>query len=121
MLARQRAQLRRQQLLAQRAAAMRAAPTRSEAALWEALRARRLGVEVRWQVVLGDASVDFLVPAARLAIEVDGACHRARATADASRDRKLARLGYRVLRLDADLVTDALPVALALIREALPR
>jgi very-short-patch-repair endonuclease len=40
---------------------------------------------------------------------------------DASRDRKLARLGYRVLRLDADLVTDALPVVLALIREALPR
>ena len=73
------------------------------------------------QVVLGDAIVDFLVPAARLIVEVEGACHRARATADASRDRKLARLGYRVLRLDADEVLGSLPVALALIRQALAR
>ena len=73
------------------------------------------------QVVLGDAIVDFLVPAARLIVEVEGACHRARATADASRDRKLARLGYRVIRLDADEVLGSLPVALALIRQALAR
>ena len=73
------------------------------------------------RVVLGDAIVDFLVPAARLIVEVEGACHRARATADASRDRKLARLGYRVIRLDADEVLGSLPVALALIRQALAR
>ena len=73
------------------------------------------------QVVLGDAIVDFLVPAARLIVEVEGACHRARATADASRERKLARLGDRVIRLDADEVLGSLPVALALIRQALAR
>ncbi len=119
MLARQRTQLRRQQLLAQRAAEMRAQPTRSEAALWGALRARRCGVEVRRQVVLGDAIADFVVPSARLVIEVDGASHRTRGGADAARDRKLARLGYRVLRLDAELVERALPEALAWVREAL--
>ena len=119
MLARDRQQLRRQQLLAARAAAMRAAPTPSEAALWRALRARQLGVEVRRQVVLGDFVADFVVPAARLVIEVDGGAHCARGAADARRDRKLASLGFRVLRLDADLVERALPEALARVREAL--
>jgi very-short-patch-repair endonuclease len=37
-------------------------------------------------------------------VEADGAYHVTRVRADARRDRKLTRLGYRVLRLDADLV-----------------
>ncbi len=119
MLARDRQQLRRQQLLAVRAAGMRAAPTASEAALWRALRARQLGVEVRRQVVLGDFIADFVVPSPWLVIEVDGCVHRGRGAADARRDRKLARLGHRVLRLDAGLVERALPMALERVREAL--
>lgn len=55
---------------------MRAAPTPSEAALWRALRARQLGVEVRRQVVIGEFIADFVVPAAWLVIEVDGGAHR---------------------------------------------
>ena len=78
MSARPITQLRRQQLLSERAAEMRAAPTRSEATLWQALRGRKLGVEVRRQVVLGQYVVDFLVPACRLVIEVDGGYHRTR-------------------------------------------
>ena len=46
-----------------------------------------------------------------------GLCFRR--TADARRDRKLARLGYRVLRIDAELVRRAPEEALALIRRAL--
>ena len=121
MLARDRQQLRRQQLIAARAAAMLAAPTPSEAALWRVLRARQLGVEVRRQVVLGNFVADFVVPAACLVIEVDGGAHRGRGAADARRDRKLASLGFRVLRLDADLVERALPEALARVWEALGR
>ncbi|GMV15791.1 MAG: hypothetical protein AMXMBFR56_40150 [Polyangiaceae bacterium] len=119
MLARDRQQLRRQQLLAARAAVMRAAPTASEAALWRALRARQLGVEVRRQVVIGDFIADFVVTSAWLVIEVDGSAHRGRCAADARRDRKLAKLGYRVRRLDAELVLRALPVALQQLRDAL--
>ena len=119
MLARDRHQLRRQQLLAERAAAMRAAPTASEAALWQAIRAGQLGCEVRRQVVVGDFIADFVVPARRLAIEVDGSVHGGRRAADARRDRKLAKLGYRVLRLDARLIERALPEALLRVREAL--
>ena len=51
----------------------------------------------------------------------DGGAHRARGAADARRDRKLASLGFRVLRLDADLVERALPEALARVRQALGR
>jgi len=78
---------------------MRAAPTASEAALWRALCAHQLGVEVRRQLVLGEFIADFVVPSAWLVIEVDGSAHRVRGAADARRDRRLAKLGYRVLRL----------------------
>jgi very-short-patch-repair endonuclease len=72
-------------------------------------------------VVLGNAIVDFFAPALRLVVEVDGAHHRLRRTADTRRDRNLRRLGCEVLRIDAQLVLGQLPRALALIREALAR
>jgi very-short-patch-repair endonuclease len=52
-------------------------------------------------------------------VEVDGPHHALRARADAHRDAVLARLGYRVLRLEAALVVRELPVALERIRAAL--
>lgn len=119
MSARPIADLRRQQVLAQRAAEMRAQPTRSEAALWEMLRGGQAGFVVRRQVVLGQHVVDFLVPACRLVIEVDGGYHAARRGADARRERALRRLGYRVLRLEAELVLGAPEQALAAVREPL--
>ena len=57
-------------------------------------------------------------PRAKL-IVVDGSAHRVRQSADVRRDRKLARLGYRVLRLEADLVLRHMPLALQRIREVL--
>jgi very-short-patch-repair endonuclease len=55
----------------------------------------------------------------RLVVEVDGASHTLRRGHDARRDRQLARRGYRVLRLAAELVLRELPLALARIREVL--
>jgi very-short-patch-repair endonuclease len=52
----------------------------------------------------GSFIVDFLAPAARLAVEVDGPYHARRRAADARRDRVPRRLGYRVLRLKAEVV-----------------
>ncbi|MBK7579038.1 MAG: DUF559 domain-containing protein [Myxococcales bacterium] len=111
--------LKRRQLLEARAHAMRAAPTWSEQAMLRLLRVAKLGVAVKRQVVVGPFVADFAVPSAKLIIEVDGAWHAARGAADARRDRKLARLGWRVLRLEAELVLRAPDVALALVREAL--
>ena len=94
--------------------------TPSEAALWRCIRGGRIGVCFRRQVVVGGRFiVDFLAPAARLAVEGDGAYHARRRAADARRDRVLARLGYRVLRLEAELVLTRPEEAVARIVAAL--
>jgi len=102
------------------AAQNRAAPTPSEARLWSALSAGKLGVAFRRQVPLGQRFIaDFLAPGVRLVVEVDGGCHAQRRGADARRDSKLRRLGYRVLRLPAALIMQDLEAAVQRIRAAL--
>jgi very-short-patch-repair endonuclease len=99
---------------------LRNAPTVSEARLWSALRCRQLrGVAFRRQVVVARYIVDFLAPEARLIVEVDGGYHAGRARQDARRDRELTELGYRVLRLPAELVMHSLGEALGRIEAAL--
>ncbi|MBL9022971.1 MAG: DUF559 domain-containing protein [Myxococcales bacterium] len=98
---------------------MRSAPTTTEALLWQALSGSQLGIGFRRQLVIGRFIVDFAAPAARLVVEVDGGYHRERARADARRDRELGRLGWRVLRLPAELVRDRLGDAVAAVRAAL--
>jgi very-short-patch-repair endonuclease len=102
------------------AAQNRAALTESEARLWSALSAGQLGVSFRRQVPLGNRFiVDFLASRAGLVVEVDGGYHARRGAADARRDAKLRRLGYRVLRLPAALVMNDLTAAVELVRAAL--
>ena len=103
----------RQSLLAARARYMRFNGTASELRLFEAIRGRRLGVGFRRQVPVGRYLVDFCAPEVHLAVEVDGKYHSRRAKADARRDEALRRLGYRVLRLEAELVIRDLPAAVA--------
>jgi very-short-patch-repair endonuclease len=94
--------------------------TPSELRLWSALKARQLGVQFRREVPLaGHYIVDFCAPRARLVVEVDGACHGWRPQADARRDAELRGLGYRVLRVAAELVLRDLPAVVALVRSAL--
>ena len=110
----------RDQQLSERAAIMRGSPTSSEALLFDALRGGRLGVAFRRQVpVLGRFIVDLLAPELRLVVEVDGGYHEARRRADARRDRALERAGYRVLRLEAELVTRDCEAAVARVRDAI--
>lgn len=96
----------------------RCSPTWSEAALWRLIQGGKTGVWFRRQVVVSRFIVDFLAPAVRLVVEVDGELHARRRSADARRDRVLTRLGYRVLRLDADLVLKHPEEAVVRIREA---
>ena len=109
----------RQTLIAERARQMRFALTPSEAALWRALRGKQLGVAFRRQLPVGRFIADFAAPAQRLIVEVDGGYHVRRCAADARRDRALTRLGYRVVRVEADLVLRDLPTAIERIRAAL--
>jgi len=116
--------LKQSRLLATYAAQHRQHLTWSERLLWQQIRSGRLGVVFRRQVPVLAPGVgfiaDFLAPSRRLIVEVDGAAwHRGRKAADARRDRKLARLGYRVLRLDAGLVERDVEEAVRRVREAL--
>ena len=108
-------------VLHERAAAMRAAPTLTERILWEALRGSRLGVAFRRQVVVGGYIADFVAPSVMLVVEVDGGYHgeAARVRGDARRDRDLAKLGYRVVRIPGELVQRNLLGAVARLRAAL--
>ncbi|MEI9937499.1 MAG: endonuclease domain-containing protein [Pseudomonadota bacterium] len=107
--------------LALHAHTMRQAPTESEARLWRALRSSQLGVAFRRQVPLLGFIADFYAPSARLIVEVDGGYHERRVTVDARRDRKLTRAGYRIVRLQADVVIRDLSVAVLAVRRALTK
>ena len=104
------------------ARSMRQDPTTSERLLWAELSGGKLGVWFRRQVVVGSSIVDFMAPARKLVVEVDGGYHgdARRQRADARRDKRLERAGYRVLRLPAELVLSNLPKAVRLIAAALP-
>jgi len=78
-------------LLDERARGMRASLTPSEALLRARIRGRRFGVVFRRQVpLLGRFIADFLAPAERLVIEVDGGYHAEQSRADSHRDAALA-------------------------------
>ena len=109
----------RAKLLVERAHALRQFSTVSEGRLWlELSGGRLLGVRFRRQVPVGPFIADFLAPALRLIVEVDGSAHARRQRADARRDEKLRRLGYHVLRLDAAVVLREPAAAVALVRKA---
>ena len=100
-----RQQLKFQALLGERAHFMRHNLTETESMLWRHLSAGKLGVAFRRQMPVGSKYIaDFIAPAAKLIVEVDDRSHELKRTADARRDRNLGRLGYRVLRLPAELV-----------------
>ena len=121
-LSQSRSGARASRVLVERAAQMRHAPTASEARLFEALRGGRLGVAFRRQVpVLGRFIVDLLAAEVRLVVEVDGGYHAQRARADARRDRALGRAGYRVLRVEAELVMGDLEAAVARVAAEIER
>ena len=119
MLKQARQQLKFQALLAERAHHMRHNLTETESQLWRKLSGKQLGVAFKRQVPVDRYIADFLAPAVKLVVEVDGSSHALRRTADARRDRALQRLEYRVLRIDAELVRGNLAEAVARILTAL--
>jgi very-short-patch-repair endonuclease len=91
-------------LLEERPRRMRFSPTTSEQLLWLHLAGSKTGFAFRRQLVIGNFIVDFACTKVRLAVEIDGAYHEDRAVKNASRDRRLGDLGWRVLRVTDDEV-----------------
>jgi very-short-patch-repair endonuclease len=103
-----------------KAQGLRTTATVSERRLWSQLSARKLGTVFRRQAVLcGRYVVDFVAPAERVVVEIDGSYHQLTRRADARRDAALERAGYRVVRLEVEVVMQRMPKALARIRAAL--
>src|SRR5688572_4827722 len=96
------------------ARALRRRSTEPERRLWSALRARRLGFKFRRQVPLCGHVVDFACLGKQVVVELDGSQHGTAAgvTADALRDARLTRAGFRVVRFRDDQVLRELPVVL---------
>jgi very-short-patch-repair endonuclease len=77
--------------------ALRRSMTDAERELWQALRARSIGVKFRRQAPLEPYVVDFVCFDPKIVVEVDGSQHAESAT-DKVRDRYFEERGYRVLR-----------------------
>ena len=111
--------------IATRARALRKAMTEPEIMLWSRLKGRGLQRPIfRRQVAYKSMIFDFYCPAARLAVEIDGATHwdEAKRAKDAARDAWLARQGIDVLRIGAGAVyQDLSGVADAVLLRALAR
>ena len=114
-----RQQLKVQAVLAERAHFLRHNVSENERILWQRISGKQLGVAFKRQVPLGKYIADFVAPSAMLIVEVDDRSHELKRTADARRDRTLARLGYRVLRIPAELVRRNVAEAVARIKAAL--
>jgi len=80
---------------------MRRNPTEPEKRVWRILSASQLaGYKFRRQAVLPPYIADFLCPAVRLIVEVDGDTHDS--AKDDRRDQALSARGYRTLRVTND-------------------
>jgi very-short-patch-repair endonuclease len=98
---------------------MRKKPTPAEAKLWDAVRAQRLGGHnFRRQHPIGPFYVDFLVPDAKLIVELDGPIHDFQREYDARRQSYLESGGFRVIRFTNDQVMKELDSVLAILTAA---
>ena len=84
--------------------------TESEETAWRLLRTFRFpGFKFRRQHADDQYIVDFCCPRRRLIVELDGSVHAqpSQAKHDASRDAKLKRLGYTIMRFPNGMVLEA--------------
>ena len=87
-----------------RARRLRAEANTPEQVAWQALRGfRALGFPVRRQHPIAGYVADFAIIKARLVVEIDGSIHddEAARAADAERQAEIERLGWRVVRIEA--------------------
>ena len=91
----------------ERARNLRRDMTEAEQRLWQMLQSRQTeGHRFRRQVPIGRCIADFVSPAARLIVEIDGGRHDRSSEAEATRTRFLEAEGYRVLRFWNNEVMD---------------
>lgn len=93
-----------------RARKLRRNETAAEAKAWQVLRQfRSHGFPVRRQHPIDGMIVDFAIPRAKLAVELDGGIHNwvEVALSDEARDIAIREAGWRIIRLKNDEAFDA--------------
>jgi very-short-patch-repair endonuclease len=101
-------------MLITRARSMRKQPSRAERAVWDIVRAGRLGMKFRRQHPVEGYIADFACIDAKLIVEIDGLSHEdhAQRAYDKTRTQRLDAAGWRVLRIrDVDALSDIADVA----------
>ncbi|QGZ93982.1 endonuclease domain-containing protein [Terricaulis silvestris] len=108
-------------VLRDRARGMRKQPSQAERALWDSLRANKLGAKFRRQHPVAPYIADFACVEARLIVEIDGRSHdnAEQVHYDEARTKALAESGWRVLRVRDDDVLAAPQTVIAKITQAL--
>ena len=101
----------------QRAKELRHEMTPAEKALWNELRANKLGTHFRRQQIIAGFIVDFYCHKAALVVEVDGDIHDLQLDEDARRETVLRELGLRIVRFKNDDVIKNLSSVVEKIRE----
>jgi very-short-patch-repair endonuclease len=72
--------------------------------LWEFLRMKKTGHNIRRQHIIGEYIADFVCLPKKVVIEVDGKIHDINKKADELRTSRLNELGYEVIRFTNDEV-----------------
>ena len=109
--------------LKNRARELRQGITLAEQHVWELVRNRRvLGLKFRRQVPIDGFIVDFYCDELKLVVEVDGDVHGTLGQLkwDESRDAKLVKLGYRILRIPNDKAINDPDALLDMVRSLRP-
>src|SRR6266508_1888523 len=101
----------------QRARELRRDMTPAEKALWQELRANKLGIHFRRQQIIAGFIVDFYCHKAALVVEVDGDIHDLQLEEDARREKALNELGLRIARFRNDEVLNNLLMVVKRIKE----
>ncbi len=93
-----------------RARKLRQSANTPEQKAWAALRTLRdQGYPVRRQHPIGGYVVDFAIIRAKLVMEIDGSIHNLESVrlTDAARQGEIEKLGWRVIRVDAETALSA--------------
>ena len=108
-------------LLKKNAKELRRFSTEAESALWEMLRAKKLGDKFRRQHIIDEFIVDFVCLSKKIIIEVDGGYHNKPEVekADQLRTEILESLGYHVLRFSNEEVLVNTEIVLKNIQDVL--
>lgn len=97
----------------------RNAPTDAEYVLWQYLRKEQLGVKFRRQHAVLDFIADFICLDLKLIIEVDGEYHftEQQTEEDMMRTRRLANMGYTIIRFTNTEVLNSMDSVLEIIKQ----